>query len=370
MVLKLRWSSVLAFAKCQRKYDYTYNQHLTRKTGLDTRARTLGSHVHAGVAAALLASFEGGSVDSMVEAAVRAVRVYNTENTNQEQTVFNYERQRKEPDEPYLHMMADILIQAIQIVRYQVPRLGIGTKYRVVSDIDIFGTNESGKPLVEWHFVCEAGAFEVTGTIDAVLQDIDTGEYVLVDWKTRGVIPDHRLIDLDGQLKLYAAAVNNLAHSSIITKVIQFQLRSIVPKPAKLTEKRQEVSVAAASSTWEVWAESLSSIGIDPEPYRAQMTPKLHPAEDFTLAVVSPVTRYSTALIINDVLGYGQAIMDSTARGFFPGIQSVMGCQFCDFKRLCATRQNGGDIQHVIDNEYEVVSVEEIEDSQDLTSHD
>ncbi len=378
MTLNLHWSSVLTAAKCLQKYKLSYVDNLQKKAGKDSRAMILGSHVHAGIALALIDAFNGASPEHQLTAAIRGARMYAADNIKTNQTIYDWEKGEDVPDVGYQQMMADILIQAIAVLRYQYPRLGIGTRYRVASTDEVFEDHsdadpERGTPFVEWHFerqssiyngamgldsdgnftVPLADTFILGGTVDAVLVDLQTKEYVIIDWKTRAVIPNLALVDLDGQLKLYAAVINAIANARVITQAIQWQLRSVVPKPVVLTEKTKEVSKANISTTWEVWSESVRAMGLDPEKWRDSMGPKMHPATDYTLAVASPITRASSSVVPQSILQYGQIIANAERTGAYPMIPSSMGCQFCSFKRICQTRINGGDVDFVIEKEFE-----------------
>lgn len=363
-VITLRWSSIAAYMGCQRKYDFAYNQGLVRKPGPEAAARILGSHVHAGIDAALRLSFDhdAPTID-LVTQVVAAARRYNHETRNHDQKVYDWETRTFVPDIDYRVMMDNLLEQAITILRYQVPRIGLGTKYRVASVGEVIGGSTSEyeaheDPMVEWQFTepfeFDGNDYLITGTADTVLQDIETGEYLLVDWKTRAVMPDERLVDLDGQLKLYAAVINHLAGKNVITRTCQWQLLTKVPQPVKLTEKKREVSKAAPASTWEIWSESVAALGLDPEDYRAEMEPKMHAPGFYSRPVFTPVTPAASHRTLDNVLRIGEMIRYSRERQSWPSLPSLKGCQWCDFKNLCRVRAYGGDEQFVIDTEYEI----------------
>lgn len=306
--ITLRWTSVRTYLGCQRRYDLAFRQQLVRQQSSETRARILGSHVHAGIAAALEHAFyaPAGTAPSdlgLVTAAVGGARQYNQDQTETDKKVYDHDTRTWRRDEDYYLMMRDVLVQAIAILRYQVPRIGLGTRYRVPSVAEVITnsqrdtlvpsdqvTSDYRVPMIEWTFaeswVLENGnPYILTGTIDTVLQDIETGEYIIWDWKTRQQMPQERLIDLDGQLKLYAAVLNRMG--ARITRACQYQIRDRVPQPVKLTDKKGKISTANILTTWEVWSEDCRRMGEDPEKYREVMMPKMHPPEDFTRPVLS-----------------------------------------------------------------------------------
>src|SRR5690606_4960382 len=69
----------------------------------------------------------------LVKEAVKAIRLYNQETTETNKQVYDYQTRTWRQDVEYYAMMSSVLEQAIEIVRYQIPRIGIGTQYAVAS---------------------------------------------------------------------------------------------------------------------------------------------------------------------------------------------------------------------------------------------
>lgn len=392
--ITLRWSSLYAFMKCQRKYRLAYKEGWRRRVSSESRALILGSAIHAGIQDALnLIHYAPESDAAALTAAARqGARDWLARHHDPDKQVYDWDRREWVPDEEYDLMMRDVEVQALNVLAYQIPRIGLGTKYRVPTVAEVIGRDpefcytcetygavDAGRcevcgadstlnlPAIEWQFsevfrLENGNEYEITGTIDTVLQDIETGEYIVADWKSRANIPPERLIDLDGQLKLYGAIINHMAGYPVITKTLQYQMRTLVPKPARITEKKRQVSVASISSTWEVWSESVRQLGLDPEQYREQMEPKLHPPEHFTLAVFTPITPIGNKLAIDNALRIGEAIRFAETTGSFPGIPHSMGCQFCGFKNYCRTLEVGGDTETVLAMDYEQGEFDAFED--------
>lgn len=368
--ITLRWSAIHSFMKCHRRYDLAYVQGISRKRGTDSRPLILGSHVHAGVQAALLWVFANpdATSETLTIKAVNAARRYNRENLEQGRTVYDFETRQQVRDHEYYALMGDVLVQSEWILRYQIPRIGLGTKYRVASLGEVMHgvdpASASGAvgsvyavPMVEWtfaqNFTYLDKPYVVTGTVDTVLCDIETGEYILVDWKTRSRMPEERLVDLDGQLRLYAAVINGLSAARPgITRTCQYQINTSTPKPAALTEKTKRVSMAAIASTWEVWSDSVRALGLDPADYEEEMRPKLRAETDYTNPVFTPVTPAGSKMILKNTLMIGNAIRHASETGQFPAIPSLTGCQFCEFKSLCRAMENAGDVGFVMSSEY------------------
>lgn len=382
--IDLRWSGQYAFMKCQRRYRLEYIEGWHKRPSVESRARFLGSAVHAGLQDVL--HLVHANPDAPEAAKLRAARdgmlAWVNEHYDIQREKWDYERREWVSDDAYHLMVEDVRRAAYTVLAYQVPRLGFGSRYLVptVGEVlgrdaqfcyacETYGSVESGRctrcgkdslnslPAIEWNFnttvTTEEGPYNFTGTIDAVLKDAETGEYVVADWKVRQMFHDERLVDLDGQLKFYAAIINYEAAVPVITKTLQIQLLNRTPKPAKLTEKTRRVSLAAIASTWEVWSQSVAALGLDPEQYRAEMEPKLQSPEHYTRLVETPVPLAQNHYILANALQIGHAIRRSIENDSFPGIPSSMGCQYCPFKNYCRVLEVGGDTEAVLELEYE-----------------
>lgn len=342
----LRWSSIGAFMKCQRRYEYAYFRKLVRK-GRPSRPLLLGSVVHAGLQGALVHSYTDPNATDreLVKAAILGTQLYRRQNQDMKAVDWKGER-----DENYFIAWMDVMKTAEQILSYQVPRIGLGKRWRVASTSDVFGAENA--PMVEYNFHAMLDKdTELTGTIDAVMRDTETGELVLFDWKTRGAMPDERLVDMDGQLKFYAMALE-LMGSAPIRRVVQYQIKNTAPKPAELTEKKKQVSRGNISSTWEVWSASLIGLGYNPNDF-LDMRDKLPHEREFT----NPIETMLNDVIINrytqNVLMIARAVRFAETNGEFPALQSIANCKYCEFAPVCSIGEAGGNVDFVMQTEYE-----------------
>jgi len=366
--LRLSWSAIKSFLECQRKYQFGYIEGIMKPYGGDSGTIVTGSHVHAGWEAALKSSYNDPSLSMQgrLTDALIGVRNYRNANLDNTKVIFNWETQAYEPDGEYFAMMEDAYENACAILTYQLPRFN-WDRYSVVSLEDLFsGVSEdklaamlryspklrkTDEPLVEWKFELPYLNHTLVGVVDAVLFDHQQFEYVFLDWKTRSRWLDDALIGLDGQLPLYASLVNWVLDEPIVSRVIQYQVSSSVPGPAKLTQKGA-LSMAVPGSTWEVWAASVYALGMNPEQYRNEMEPKCQPPSYYTRPVDISLNADSmnrTLLNLHEVIS---AIGKSTEQQTFPGILSADGCQFCDFRKICTAYQGGGDPNIIIEREY------------------
>ena len=371
--LRLSWSAILAYLKCQRKFELAYGNNLQKIPGAESRALMLGSATHAGVEAALLHNFNTNDSDPyvLVTAAISGVRKYIQVATIRNKTIYNYEYRTLVPDNEYYMMVREVGKLAEELVRFHVPLIGIGTRYLTASTEDVLqnvppNTAKLQKgvklatPAIEWNFEYDLGENTIlTGTVDTVLWSVEDEGYVVVDWKTRGAFPIDSLAMLDGQTHLYAAVINAFAYHyrkvNPIKAVAMWQLRTKTPSPASISVKTNLPNTGAASydTTWDYWVETLPA-GIDPEKYRELMEPKMKSPDEFQRVLKSVVTEASSALAVENVQVAAESIRAALATGkALPAILSSDGCKFCDFVPICSTAlRYGGDVKSVIDHQY------------------
>lgn len=355
--MKFSWSSMQKFIGCPRSFEWSKVYRLRRKGIDDGDARMLGSLVHAGFEKALDFSFHQTGdyqVSEMVAAGRYGVIAYYNENL------------KKDMPEDYYAYMAMARELALDIVAYQIPQLGIGEKYRVASYHDVFGANGSKNslgvwdkdmaqiPMLEWDFSYDWGDHTITGIIDAVLQDLDSGELILVDFKCRRNLIDDGDVIMDGQLPFYATL---LSQQSIvpIRSTIQWQVAARVPKPAKIN-KDGTPSVAAIASTPAAWAASLRALGIDPEKWLPQMEGKLHSDADFSSKVYRPVTETVRREMLHNLDNTITMIELASQTDSYPAAFNAYTCAFCDFKKLCLGRLGGASVEQIIHLDFDVDS--------------
>ncbi len=370
MPVKISWSAVSNFLACQRKYELANVNGLSRKPSVDSYALMQGSAFHAGLEAALKASFEGYSEPTT--AAKHAAREYLKTATIRNKTKFNWDTRTEEHDSEYYAMMSELSQIVPVLLAYHVPLLQLGDKWRVPSKGEVLGydqtlmdsgekwyaTNpELHEPAIEWQFehILNADGDYLKGLVDTVLQDIETGEFVVVDWKTRKAFPYDSLALIDGQLHLYAGVLNEMGAD--ITRVIMWQFKTKIPSKAELSQAKKtymQPSTGRASydTTWEVWAASLPK-GVDPAKYEEEMRPKMKEDSDFQRPIEGRVTESSSSLMFDNVHAALASIKHSKTLETMPAALGSKACQYCDFARLCANGfRYGGDVTDILERDY------------------
>lgn len=219
-------------------------------------------------------------------------------------------------------------------------------------------------PMVEYEFTVNISEdVALHGYVDAVLIDVETDECVIVDWKTVQSVRDATTAMLDDQLHLYAAALNHSGGN--ISRVVMWQFRKSVPKPANIN-KNEQPSVAAQATTWDVWYNTLpprtkSIVDADLATWEAWATQKLKSEAEFNSPIESHITHGSNYAAIENLLaiaGYANwirvraksgQVVPAIADGGFNGT-----CQYCPFRVLCVDtlRYGSPDFQDVLESNF------------------
>lgn len=360
--MNISWSAIQTFLTCQRRYELTYIEHLSKPSG-DEYNLKLGSAFHEGIEFVLkqydddVADYFLPEVD--VRGAVAAALRWVKEDTIPNKQVYDPASGGQVPDTYYYQTMAKVRNEVVPLLEYHIPLMGIGTKYVPVIKGDLFpiGTvhpDDFTELALEWKLKYPIGDdVFITGIVDAVLRDVETGEYVIVDWKTRGVFPNDDLALVDGQVHLYAAVLN--AMGANISRVAMWQFSTKLPSPASISAKNHRPNTGAASydTTWDHWVATLPP-NISPEKYEEEIRPKLKQNEDYQRIVWGVVTSHSTEMMYRNVLATVEAIQNARESDHgFPAVLGSNACKWCPFLQLCANGlRYGGDVEEFIDRYY------------------
>lgn len=384
--LRLSWSAIQSFLSCQRKYDLTYNENLQRKPSAAHRNLILGSAFHAGLEEALLDTFEGeyhqmvGTQEWCVSRAVAAAKRYIAQSTVKNKEIKDWENGGvKVRDDQYYAMLLDTEVVVTALLRFHIPLIGLGTRYTVPTVADVLsgqppeyrGTDGTPIPAIEWHFEYQLDPDTViSGYIDSIVWDNEVGEYVMIDWKTRGTFPDDAMAMIDGQLHLYAAIVNDMAlqHSGVtpINKVLMYQMKTKTPSPASIHAKNGTPNTGAASydTTWEHWKATLPK-GINPDRYYEVMKNKVKQPTDFQRLVDAAATEVSGMMALDNIRAAVSSIRSALDSGKpMAAILSSDKCKWCDFMMLCGNvLRYGGDASTLLSEFYQTRDGNEIDET-------
>lgn len=347
--MKLSHSALRTYMDCPRKFYNAYELGYERPDLPETQAQLLGSAVHHGLAEACTYS-RVLDQEQLIAAARRGVSAFMQANTNPNAVVLEPSLGIEVVDEAYYAMVRDVGETAKAIVKYQIPLIGLGTKYVVATQHEVFG-NGVDEPTNEFEFSFEIGGNTVRGIIDAILKNTETNTYYITDWKVRRSFDRPDAVGLDGQLYLYAFIVAEMG-AIVPLEIMQVQMRNTAPKPAQIN-KNGTPSMAAQMTTWAVWSQDISNLGMNPEKYRDQIMPKLNTDDDFILVVPLIVNRLTIAEFAANLSSIVDAINANRKDDYFPRVLNSMQCGRCQFWRACATAMSGGNESVILDREYQ-----------------
>lgn len=383
--------------QCGRKYYLANIEEWEKPEPADFLI--FGRAFHHGMSVGLTTSIKSTSIDDIILAATVAA--------NAELDMMLFEAA---PNSDFSQEEIRLLLS--QMLRFYLPLIGLNDKYRVAEYHEIFGSSQCGdcrgvrhstcitcdgqgfqsvignggetpvncsecygtgravcgtcegygqvydsSPVVEFEFDVDLGDdVTVHGYVDAVLIDMATGEQVAVDWKTVQAVRDATTAMLDDQLHLYAAALNYIGAN--ITRVVMWQFRKSVPKPANIN-KNNAPSIAAQTSIWDVWYGSLPPatkqiVDSDLQQWETWAVDKLKSEAEFNSPIESYVNEASNQVSLANIKAQADLarwirerantgqVVPAIADGGFNGT-----CQYCPFRMLCVDTLRYGSPEYV-----------------------
>lgn len=344
--------SQLSQAACGRRWELSYVEGLEKPVSLENEGRMFGSAFHEGMKRALTVM---GDNSLMIKGAATAAREY-IKSQRQPDKVDYF----GQPDIAFDAMLDRIEWEVIALLNWFIPEVGTG-RYRVATEADVFPDGDANLLMIEWPFEF-ALTEEVTvkGQVDAVMVDNETGEVIVVDWKTRDkTIPPATLALIDGQLHLYASVIHAMGGS--VDSIRMWQVRKQPPAPVTLVDKGQRPSIAqnAKSTTREMYLatlpeQMLEKYGTDEFMATVQ---SIRPVGYFQSPTDAPITQASVTLTLQNVraqarlLGYYKEMSDEGLP--LPAQLSSHLCKGCPFMPLCSEPfRYGGDAAALIESLY------------------
>lgn len=391
-------SSLASYRHCEKQFYYSYVRGLESNSDKWKSVKDLGTAMHEGIAHLLITlAYEPNlTVDQQISEAWTVALTAHDKLVETERVNWAGER-----DDDYLAQMAHNREVIPQLMKLYIPMMELGTRYRPAMANELFpcpscgGTGEvlqlvhfdddpiqpcpdceeTNIPLVEFEFETKDITVDgrtriLQGIVDAVLYDKETGTYILYDWKIRGRLLPDTTVNQDMQLALYATVLNIMAReagsNAYISTTRMYQMLKTPPKPATLTQKNLP-SKSACASYFDFWWDSI------PEPLRQKlnrmewveiMADKLRQREDWVMAVDMPILDSTMEEVSELVEGTLNRIERSALNHDWLPSWGAHSCEFCQFKLLCQTRRNGGDIEMTINEAYHVSDRKEDDDDE------
>lgn len=355
------WTTILDFLKCMRHGELKHIEGYRERPSASSRPLILGSAVHKAVETTLRSRSEG-IVDEQrsISLGVNAARQYVRDETKMD--VLKFENGRQVPDSGYYNMMDELTGLAPTLSRFHVANLP--KTWRVAKKSEVVPmryvgqgsiAEELGEQLaLEWHIEHTTPDGDLlTGIVDCVCIDTETGEVFIVDWKVRTSFPRSEETFVDGQLHLYAAMINSLGGN--IQKVVMYQMKNKTPSPAEILKSGEPgTGRASYDTTWDIWASDIRAVGKDPEKYRAEMEPKMKTNDEFRCLVSSLVTTVSSTLSLENAYAAIKQVKEAERTEQFPAILSSYACSYCAFLKVCGGPfRFGGDAASILDRDFD-----------------
>lgn len=312
---RLSWSGLQALLSCGQKFRYTQLERLEKIPNSANFGRLRGTFFHAAIASAL----KGWHYS----AGMREAR-------EEEDNKFSGVTDRRELDDTLNRAFKE----AAELAEYHLPKLGIGKLIKPI--------------LVEQEFLLKFSKnFDFSGRYDAIIEDLETGETVLVDWKLRDSFNSLESAMMDGQLYAYAYALRELGTK--VDAIRFYEFSSKTPSPASIKVSKgvptgiPNTGAASYDTTWERWSTDVRRFGVvDPDDYRDEMEGKLKTDADFMNIISLPLTPASYRETERRLEAARQLLEFAATQEVPTAAYSSYICKSCDFLKLCLSEGRHG----------------------------
>lgn len=214
---------------------------------------------------------------------------------------------------------------------------------------------KDGKPIpaLELHFLVPCpGSKGLHGYIDAILKEKETGFVWCTDYKFRKSLSDDTEEAFNVQNAVYSHACKKMGVKFTGTMTWQ---HCNTPAADPAVNKNGIISRTKIKTTWEHYARFCAAHGVDPEPYREEMEPKLAGIEWFRATY-----EYRNDLMVKSI--WNEVVVPASwavKRSYKGGNKRYMypwNCKMCQYQSLCQAELRGYDAKEIRLREYTVRS--------------
>jgi len=187
---------------------------------------------------------------------------------------------------------------------------------------------------------------KLRGYLDAIVKDENDRIWLVERKFPQNQFRTEEDILLDGQLGVYQYAAIKLGYE--VCGIIYDQILAKLPKEPKIN-KDGTISKARVRTDWETYKAKVIEQGLDPKDY-IDMKPKLEDFEFFK--------RYQIYRPEGEIKAFARDMerriwdMRRKKKHIYMAENSIM-CGMCDYKELCVEQLKGGDIEWVIEKDFE-----------------
>lgn len=341
-------SEINTYNTCPQKHNFTYVQGLRPVQQKDKRLN-IGTAFHVGMAELLMANMHAETPEPVLTVANLAIDKWVNDMIDElgsfsiEDIAIGYSEAA--------YGIAEIGELAKVLVRRTYEHHDRFKHLHVVCDKD-------DNPIVEYKINLSKYWMDFVGYVDVVFFNENTGYIELWDWKTRGGrnnFYEYRDIQLDNQLAVYAYVLNAMGIE--VDAAVQAQILAVEPrKPRTLTDKDGNVTGLSRdkriNTDWETYQQSIAEHGFDESDYQ-DMKEILQVKEFFREVSIF----YTKETLDQFWLHFSQSfhrVLNQHGQ-----LVKVLNhsCKYCPFTRLCHAEISGGDVDSLLNYEFEKVDL-------------
>lgn len=334
-------SQVSSWLRCRYEWYLGYEKRLVRK---DLKwAPTLGSAVHAGIAAALMCKH---MMDKFClpfnEHGVLITAVHDGVNKWAKRMLASVDQDQV--DEELVQVIRDvidqIMPQAAEIARRTLQHIKVW-EWRTLQD-------KYGRPMIEYRFKIPLRGWRCfQGYVDWVGVHEPTGYKWLVDWKVRGTFQPDDNEEINLQHAAYQFGLLR-ATGHFLDGTMTVQIADRVPQQPKLN-KDGSMSRALIRTDWETYRAALLAAGLDPNDY-LDMRDKLSTVEWVRVSRHHRTVLEAQAVWEGVILPVAAEIRSKRRRIY--RTMSPRVCRSCVYRDLCLAELWGEDADYIRNTMY------------------
>jgi len=183
------------------------------------------------------------------------------------------------------------------------------------------------------------------------------GMAVIVDHKVVGDVPDEEDRMLDSQGPRYVLGLTEFLRSrGVLDKIngvvmVYDYIRNRTPRVPTLN-KNGSMSRAAIDTEWDVYRQALLDNDLDPSDYKEMLDKIARQGKPFFERWAVPISDYRLEAESNEL---GAVAPQLYRQEVYPRNLDRMRCRWdCEYKDLCIVEMQGGDIEPILQNRFEV----------------
>lgn len=320
-------SQIQQYMKCPKAWNFSYTDKIVKR--VEKKYLSIGKICHAAMAASWEERFRQQNTGESDYPKIL--------NSGLEALDNEYNKYLEEADPEYLDYEELDIIHNDSIEIFKMALKIINPERYLVLGMDMI------TPMVEFHFRVPCGRTQgMHGYIDAVLQEIDSGDIWAVDWKFRSQMTSEAEEPFNLQNAVYHYALDKMGVP--ITGSLTWQFLNKAPATPNMN-KNNTMSRAKIRTTWEVYAEHLILNGLNPEDYELEMREKL---EDMPWD--RPIYEYRN---LNTLGETWKQIIEPAANIVVSKRKKIVAamypwnCRMCDYSPICLAEIRGYDVDYI-----------------------